>query len=418
MARALKFFAAFFVTALIIFGSILMLNWKPFNTFFENRDAMIEGSRWVEETYSLRGLSYYIQENPGRVSVVSSVLSSPDSTIRYGADIPRPMGTIANLFTLIAAADAIENGRIDPDERLVWDRISRYQIPGLDPSEHRSSYRAAQSRGWIEQDGTITVNHALHLLAEFNDLALADYLWWMIEQEEWSQLSGRLDLEATDLPLPFSGLYLTISPGIRQKPAQQIYDQELSRERSVLRRDIIERSRRFTEDEEFRQRVISFAKENRLGTTFMDERDGLALFPKTTASEISGILEQLLNGELINEAVSRRVKEWMRWPMDRQSGIERDFTDYGAMYDNRMGLLNGIDFGTSAYTGDTTVQAVFFDRIQIAFWFHMSSNHMHQDFQQRLIFDPAMIKQMRDVAANATKEMSAIQPNQMETSRP
>ena len=94
--------------------------------------------------------------------------------------------------------------------------------------------------------------------------------------------------------------------------------------------------------------------------------------------------------------------------MDRQSGISRHFTDYGAIYDNRMGLLTGIDFGTSGYTGDTTVQAVFFDRIQIAFWFHMSSNHMHQDFQQRLIFDPAMIDQMKKVATDSDQEPSAL----------
>jgi hypothetical protein len=140
----------------------------------------------------------------------------------------------------------------------------------------------------------------------------------------------------------------------------------------------------------------------------MQERDALALFPKTTASEMTQLLEKLVNDELISAGVSRRVKDWMRWPIDRQSGFTRDFTDYGAIYDDRMGLLTGIDFGTSKYTGDTTVQAVFFDRIQIAFWFHMSSNHMHQDFQQRLIFDPAMIEQMKAVESNDQRTTSAL----------
>ena len=56
MARAFKFFAAFFVTAVVIFGAILAINWDAFNVFYDNRDAMVEGSRWVEDTYSLRGL--------------------------------------------------------------------------------------------------------------------------------------------------------------------------------------------------------------------------------------------------------------------------------------------------------------------------------------------------------------------------
>jgi len=37
----------------------------------------------------------------------------------------------------------------------------------------------------------------------------------------------------------------------------------------------------------------------------------------------------------------------------------------------------------------------------------MSSNHMHQDFQQRLIFDPAMIDQMKNVESVSENEPSA-----------
>jgi hypothetical protein len=188
--------------------------------------------------------------------------------------------------------------------------------------------------------------------------------------------------------------------------ASAIYDLELVKEPQNYRESVIERSDSFLNDSEFRETALNYTEDNRLGNTFMQERDALALFPKTTASEMTGLLEDLVNDELISAGVSRRVKDWMRWPIDRQSGITRDFTDYGAIYDDRMGLLNGIDFGTSKYTGDTTVQAVFFDRIQIAFWFHMSSNHMHQDFQQRLIFDPAMIEQMKEVEAAHQKRTS------------
>lgn len=411
MARAFKFFAAFFLTALVIFGSILALSWKPFNIFFENRDAMVEGSHWVEETYSLRGLSRYIESNPEHVSIVSTVLSSPDSTISFEGGTPRPMGTTANFLILAAAANLIHSGELDGEQMIEWGSVSVYQIPGVNGSEHNQSYRAASNRGWIDDNNKLTLFNALKLLAEFNDLALADYLWWLIGPDRWPQLSGHLHLEYTGLPLPFSGLYLTISPGIREMSASEIYQQELGRENSEFRESVIDYSRQFADQTEFRKIVLEYSDRNRLGNTFMEERDGLALFPKTTANEFVRLLTDLINDELINERVSHQVKEWMRWPMERQSGIQRDFTDYGAIYDHRMGLLNGIDFGTSVYTGNTTVQAVFFDRIQIAFWFHMSSNHMHQDFQQRLIFDPAMIDQMKRVVGRQIPESSALLDN-------
>jgi|AntRauTorcE11897_2_1112592.scaffolds.fasta_scaffold02473_6 hypothetical protein len=406
MARAFKFFAAFFVTTVVIFGSILAINWDAFNTFYDNRDAMVEGSRWVEDTYSLSGLSYYIDQNPDHVSIVSRVIESPDSTIRYMEDIKRPMGTTANFFILLAAADMIESGAISADAPVSWDQVSNHLLPGVSRSEHELSYTAAVDRGWLNENDELSLNHALKLMAEFNALSLADELWWQIGPKRWTSMADSLALQNTDMPLPYAGLYLTISPGIREMEASAIYDLELVKEPQNYRESVIERSDSFLNDPEFRETALNYTEDNRLGNTFMQERDALALFPKTTASEMTGLLEDLVNDELISAGVSRRVKDWMRWPIDRQSGITRDFTDYGAIYDDRMGLLNGIDFGTSKYTGDTTVQAVFFDRIQIAFWFHMSSNHMHQDFQQRLIFDPAMIEQMKEVEAAHQKRTS------------
>lgn len=407
MARAFKFFAAFFVTAVVIFGSILAFNWNAFNTFYDNRDAMVEGSQWVEETYSLRGLSNYIDQNPDHVSIVSSVIETPDSTIRFMEHVKRPMGTTANFFILVAAADMIESGDALPDTPVSWDEVSTHALPGVNRSEHEQSYSAASERGWLNDNDELSLDNALRLLAEFNTLALADELWWHIGPERWMALADTFSLDNTDMPLPYSGLYLTISPEIREMEASEIYDLELVKEPNDYRDSVIDRADNFLNDPEFRENTLSYMEENRLGNTFMQERDGLALFPMTTASEMTSLLGDMVNDELISPAVSQRVKEWMRWPMERQSGINRDFTDYGAIYDNRMGLLNGIDFGTSKYTGDTTVQAVFFDRIQIAFWFHMSSNHMHQDFQQRLIFDPAMIEQIKEVETAHQQNPSA-----------
>lgn len=115
---------------------------------------------------------------------------------------------------------------------------------------------------------------------------------------------------------------------------------------------------------------------------------------------MTNILQKLIHHELMNENVSEKVLNFMRWPMKYQTGIRTDFNDYGALYDNRMGLMNGIDFGTSAYTGETTVQAFYLDRLPIGFWFHASGGHMHQDFMQRLIYDPAMFQQMTSVLKN------------------
>ncbi len=394
--RILKFFAAFFVTAILIFAFVFGLNWKSFSTFIENREAMAEGSEWVEKTYSLRGLSEFIAENPQNISIASIVVEHPDSLILYQPDVRRVMGTTTNYLLLLAWAEKIASGQESPDKMLSWADISQFQLPDVEASIHQNSYRTAKNRGWMVEE-SISVAHALKLLAQYNNLAISDYLWWHLGPDHWPKLLEQLNLNQTDAPLPFSGLYLAIAPGIAEMSGDEIVQRWQSESGEQWRDHVIELSRSFAEKPDKREQFSTYLKRNRLGGTFIEERNAMILFPKTTAREMAGLMKNIWLAETVSQEASRLMKDWMRWPLEQQREVRRDFSDYGAMFDNRLGLLNGIDFGTSAYTGETTVQAVFFDRLPIAFWFHMSSNHMHQDFQQRLIFDPAMIDRLREI---------------------
>src|SRR5690625_6933253 len=115
----------------------------------------------------------------------------------------------------------------------------------------------------------------------------------------------------------------------------------------------------YIHSESFRYSVNSFLRDNRLGITFMEERDGLALFPKITTHKMTEILKELSRDELVSREGSVAIKRWMSWPgMLDQNYINDDFTQFSAIYDNRMGLLAGITLGTSAYTGKTLFYAI------------------------------------------------------------
>lgn len=395
MKRFFLFTAVFVSVAVLIFGFIYLLNKDAFTTFLKNRKAMSEGSEWVEKTYSLQGLTEYIRENPGNVSLASRVISHPDSVFYYGETIQRPMGSLSFYFIIAGYLSAFENGTIDSQSQFEWDLTNRYILPQVDESIHYEAKADAVDKGWLAE-GNISYRNALALLAEYNSFALADYLWFHLGADYWPAFMNNLSLENTDYPLPLSGLYLAAAPNIRGIPFGQIEEnwQELSKEDQHSL--VIGLSESFATDSSTRNEYLEKLNRNRLDITFTQERDALAMFPKTTALDMVQMLEELWEDRLISEWVSLEIKEILEWPMEK-SEVRRNLSVYGAMYDNRMGLLNGIDFGTSAYTDDTTVQAVFFDRIPISFWFHMSSNHMHQDFQQRLIYDPALIELIDDI---------------------
>lgn len=403
--RLLKFIGAFLLAAILLFAFVFGLNWNAFITFFENRKGMAEGSEWVSKTGSLKGLSEFMGEKPEYSSLASIVVTEPDSSLYYRENTPRVMGTTANFFILLAYSAKFDSGEINPNQMAQWSEISRYQLPEVEESIHQEAFNAAEERGWIE-DGSITNENALALLAEYGDLALADYLWWQLDQAIWAELSESLGLNATEMPLPFSGLYQAISPGLTQMENSEIIYNWQSKNSNEWRAHVINLSKSYLNDPDFRNRVSDYMEDERLGNTFMEERDAMILFPKTTAKEMTALLDKMVRDSLINTNISQTVRNFMDWPMDSQPKIEQDFAHYGAIYDNRMGLMNGIDFGTSAYTGDTAVQAFYLDQLPIGFWFHASGSQMHQDFMQRMIYDPAMIDQMYSVVENQNEVIS------------
>ncbi len=388
--RILKFIGAFFGTLLLIFLIVFGFNLHALFTLFENSEDLQEGQEWVAEATSLKGLTQYIGKHPDRTAVVSQSVTNPDTTINYGGDIPHTMGTLSNFFLVATYARLVENGTVNPDELISITDTDRYQLPYIDDSKHQDAKDALQNEGAITADKQVSLDQLVQAMIIYNDLAISDFLFNKLGKEAINHTLMQLKLSQTDQPLSFSGLYITLNPNLKDTTfnAHFKYLRELSRE--AFRDTVFAYANRYQEEQEFREKVNNtFTREKGLGIGFTERRDALELFPQSTASELSDLMIQLERDRLLSTAVSKRIKNIMDWPYAEQ-GLNNDFEYYGAIYDNRLGLLNGIDYGASVYSQEPFGQAVFFDSLQVAFWFHMSSSLMHQDYQQRLMWDPAL----------------------------
>jgi hypothetical protein len=372
--RALKFLLVFIAATIVIVLAAGIPNYSAFKTLFSNTDGMREGYEYVEKTFSLRGLTEFIGEHPEYMSVVSFNVNEPDSGIYYGADIPRAQGAISNLFLLIEYERQVLEGKIDPDEPVQISDIERFFLPQISENAYNSSIELLEAKS---EDGVLTLDEAVATMISSNGLAIADYVWFKLGRENIFNLIDELQLEVTEAPLPFSGLYLAIQPTISDTNTTKSYDK------------IIELASRFNSDDTFNSETKELFREERLNLSFIQEKNALAEFPQTTAMEMATLMAQLQKDDLISVEVSQAVKEKMKWVFGGEA-IQRSFSNYGAIYDNRMGMLSGIDFGTSIYDGHTSAQAVFFDQLPVAFFIHLSANHMQEDYQQRLIWDPAL----------------------------
>ena len=387
MKRALIFLAVFVAVAVATYALVIIPNYSAFKTLYANNDGMRDGYEYIESTYSLKTLTEFIGEKPEFFSIVSYNVNDPDSGIYYNPDELSTLGAMGNLFLLIEYERQIENGLLEPDALVDLEEIEKYLLPQINQNAHEGAMEYLTA-----EEVPVTNDNAMRAMLEYNSLALSDYFWFKLGENNLRALMDSLNLETTEMPVPFSGYYSVIAPHISptvSADARENLDYFTEMSRDSMFAEMIETAYTFINDAQQNAMRKQFIEDERLAMSFIEERDALQLLPHTTAREITGLLAQLLNNEIINEEVSTGVKNKLRWPMDSEP-IKRSFSDYGAIYDNRMGMLSGIDFGTSIYDGHTSVQAVFFDDLPVAFFIHLSSNHMQEDYQQRLIWDPAL----------------------------
>ncbi|WP_157464814.1 serine hydrolase [Balneola vulgaris] len=373
MKRILIFLLLFIVATIAVFIAAGIPNFNAFKTLFKNTDGMQEGYEYVESTYSLKGLTEFIGEHPEFMSIVSFNVEDPDSGIYYGADIPRTQGTIANFFLLTEYARQVQEGIIDPATPVNLDDINRYALPQISENAHNSGIELLEA---IE-DRSITIDDVVSVMIATNDLASSDYIWFTLGPDNIFATVDSLQLEHTDYPLPFSGLYLSIQPSVSDTSRTYTDD------------EIIALAQKFGTDDAFHSEMIDLFKSERLNISFIEEKNALAKFPQTTAREMANLMAKVERDELLNKEITRLIKDKLSW-VNEGKAIQRSFSNYGAIYDNRLGMLSGVDYGTSIYDGHTSAQAVFFDRLPVAFFIHLSANHMQEDYQQRLIWDPAL----------------------------
>lgn len=388
--RILKFAGVFFGTLILIFFVVFGFNLDALYTLYENSGDLQEGQEWASKATSLKGLTEYIGEQPAHVAVVSRSGVNPDTTISYGQDEPHTMGTLSNFFLITTYARLVEDGKQNPDELIPLDEIDRYQLPFIDASNHDDAKQILANQGKVSEGNKVKLSDLIEVAIIYNDLAISDYLFQKLGKEAIQETFKLLKLEDTDLPLPFAGLYITLHPKLSDSDFATHFDRLRNLSQEKFRERVFANTTNYLNDADFHQQVNSvFDNSQGLGIGFVERRNILSLFPKSTAGELSQLMVRLEQDSLISASVSKRVKDIMDWPYEEQS-LNSDFKYYGAIYDNRLGLLNGMDYGASVYSEEPFGQAVFFDSLQVAFWFHMSSNLMHQDYQQRLMWDPAL----------------------------
>jgi len=389
--RALSFLLTFLAVAVLVVGSIFWINRDTFLAVFQNRPAILEGSEWVEKTYSLGGLIEFMAEQPQHAALLSVPFREDPradgqpggQVIRYRSDLMHPAGTLSNLMLVITYADLVSSGVLNPDTQINAERVSSFHIPGLD-RRHRQTFRRWKS----ELPAPPTIGDLVRYLLRHNDPAAADYLFFFLGPDEVFALTRQLGDGLIEPPAPQFGMRMMAL----QKPAGLSLSEHLSTLGSIDRPVFLEDAVAAAQRQWDQSRDVPEASI----PSFQDQRSLHGLYPRLQPDRFADIIASIWQNALISQPVSEKLQQLLvRDPEDRL--LTPHVRWYAAHFDERMSYFSGWSVAGKTKTPGFRVQIMLAVDIPAGLWFHMNSNFMIHDFHNRMFYDPAIRARSHDL---------------------
>lgn len=392
--RILTFLSVFLVVAILVVGSIFWINRDTFLAVFQNRPALLEGSEWVQMTYSLGGLVAFMAEQPQHATLLSvpfpedaqddaTFRAAAGESIRYRSDLMYPAGSLSDLMLVITYADQVTSGVLDPATPIDAQAVAAFHIPGLDRRHQRNFHR------WkADLPAPPAAADLVRYLLTHNDPAAADYLFFFLGTEEVARHTVSLGEGLIELPVPRFGLRMTAL----ERPEGQTLGERLAELEAIDRTDFAMRAVALAKQQWDRPEPVS---ETSI-TAFQDQRALHGLYPRLQPDRFASLLAKIWQGTLLGEETSRTLRQLLEHePDDRR--LEDHVRWYAAQFDERMSYMSGWTVAGKTNNTGFRVQVMLTVDVPAGLWFHMNSNFMIRDFHNRMLHDTALRSRTYDL---------------------
>lgn len=403
MRTVLKIAGVGCLTILVAGAILIAVNWDRITLVARNVAAMFDGAEEAQTLRSVDALLDFIDANRSRVSLVAYRLDDPDSAILLNPDLPRALASTIKILVLAGYAEGVDEGRWSPAERVPLADVEAFFLPGTDGGAHDRAVEVYRERGWLDASGAVSLRDVVWAMMTVSDNAATDYLLQRLGRERAEALPGRLGLGGSDAPLPIGGVFLSWADAADEPLADAAWGL----------------ADRLQGDPEFRT-----ARQENPMTSEVSVREqarlGVARFPGGTARDYAGLMGRVQRGDLVSDAVSATMREFLEWPMENEP-IRREFTSYGTKGGSLAGVLTEATYAVPRDPAPGGVAALFFEELPLMVWLRLAQAELrqevagtedgrlsvtagtsaqapsilHQDLLRRLLTDPEFFESVR-----------------------
>lgn len=348
---------------------------------------------------------------PGSVGLVAFQVGREAEGIYLNPDVPMPLASVAKLITLVAYAEAVSAGELNPQELIPLAELDRYYLPNFDLGAHRRAVNELRENGGIispEDNPAVSLKDVAWMMIRHSSNAAADYLHFRLGQARIEATAVSLGLDdapaSHSAPCVFLGQFLLMANHTRGPVSDQsalaVYANEETAGGETFGRDLSLLAETYIDQEDFRLAEQAWRTSTRRPNINAQRFFAANLAPQGTAGAYARLMLRLAQNGLSNADSSYQARLILEWPNQFDANQET-FSNIGYKNGSLPGVLTTAYY---AYRWDDlapVVVVLFFRDLPQQTYRQWRFDLPHDELARWLLSEPQAISNLANVINDA-----------------
>lgn len=338
---------------------------------------------------------------PDTVALVAYQAGRETEGIYLNADQPMPLASVAKLITLVAYAEAVAAGELNPLEQVRLSELDRFYLPNFDLGAHRRAINDLRADGKLispDDDPAVLLDDVASMMIRYSSNAAADYLHLRLGQARIEDTTATLGLNTTpathSAPCTFLGQFLMManhSRGfINDRSALESFVAGGATGREAYGREVALLADMYINQLDFREAEQAWRSSVRRPAIETQRYFAGRLAPQGTAGGYATLMRRLAQNGLSNAESSYQARRILEWP-NRFPANQALFTNVGYKNGSLPGILTTAYYAYRRDDGSLAIVVLFFRDLPQQTYRQWRSDLPHDELARWLLADPSAI---------------------------
>lgn len=337
---------------------------------------------------------------PGTVGLVAFKAGQANEGVYLNADRPMPLASVAKLLTLVAYAEAVAAGELNPLEPVTLAELDRYYLPNFDLGAHRRAVGELRESGRLlspDANPAATLDDVAWMMIRHSSNAASDYLQLRLGQEHIEQAAIALGLGepsgSHSAPCTFLGQFLMMANHNRGSANDRAilagYTDNLDGA-AAYGREVALLADAYRYQEAFRAAEQAWRADTRRPTIETQRYFAGRLAPQGTAGAYADLMLRLAQNGLSDANSSFQARRILEWPNQFPANQEL-FSNVGYKNGSLPGVLTTAYYAYRWGDAAPVIVVLFYRDLPQQTYRQWRFDLPHDELARWLLADPAAI---------------------------